>query len=445
MNHSAASRSVFERFQDLKPDPSWAFWHLKPSDTNYATHGYHRYPAKFIPQLAERLILNYSEKGEWVIDPFMGSGTTLVEAKKLQRPTLGTDINPVAHLVTQAKITPLPPEELRRRTAHLWERIFSTTSSRDGVESDPTQIHERLQHWFAPETLTKLWAIHQAIEAEAEESYRTFFRCAFSHILKPCSYWSNRSVKPLRQLNKSVIDPLNALQSHLQRMTRGNRAYHFFLEQSGALQTPALAYCADARELPVPSNHAALIVTSPPYVTSYEYADLHQLTALWYRYASDLKAFRSHFIGTASVNGKAIRTGSRLADETVEMLALCNQKKAQEVAVYFTEMRQCFKEMHRVLRPGGRACIVIGNTSLEKVPILNAQVFAEQMADLEMELEQVILREIPSKMLPTTRDSKTGKFAKVAHADAHAYPQEYILVFRKRSVMQKSQAGCDDE
>ncbi|OYT74913.1 MAG: hypothetical protein CFK49_05975, partial [Armatimonadetes bacterium JP3_11] len=58
-------------------------------------YGYHRYPAKFIPQLAARLIDNYSRPGEWVVDPFMGSGTTLVEAKLLKRPSLGVDINPV--------------------------------------------------------------------------------------------------------------------------------------------------------------------------------------------------------------------------------------------------------------------------------------------------------------------------------------------------------------
>lgn len=58
-------------------------------------------------------------------------------------------------------------------------------------------------------------------------------------------------------------------------------------------------------------------------------------------------------------------------------------------------------------------------------------VFIEQMEKVGFELEDLILREIPSKILPTTRDSRTGKFAKVADADAHAYPQESILVLRK--------------
>ncbi len=439
MSQATALKSVLEPFEGLEPDPSWAFWHLKPSDTNYATHGYHRYPAKFIPQLAERLILTYTGEGDWVIDPFMGSGTTLVEAKKHRRPTLGVDINPVAHLVSQAKISALPPQTLHQRVTALWGRIESAQptlfSGSASCEQVVPELHERLRYWFAPDIQAKLWQIHSTIEAEPDQAYRTFFRCAFSNILKPCSYWSNRSVKPLRQMNKPLPDPLAVFQSHLRRMIRGNAVYYSLLKQSGALETPAYAYCTDARQLPMQSGIASLIVTSPPYVTSYEYADLHQLTALWYRYTTDLKAFRPQFIGTASVNGKTTFTGSRLADETVETLAECDRKKAHEVAVYFTEMRQCFEEMRRVLKVGGRACIVIGNTALEKVPILNAQVFAEQMSGLGMELEQVILREIPSKILPTTRDSKTGKFAQVAEADAHAYPREYILVFRRGSLM----------
>lgn len=47
-----------EFFDRLQPEPSWSFRGLSPSQTNYGTHGYHRYPAKFIPQLAARLILS---------------------------------------------------------------------------------------------------------------------------------------------------------------------------------------------------------------------------------------------------------------------------------------------------------------------------------------------------------------------------------------------------
>lgn len=178
----------------------------------------------------------------------------------------------------------------------------------------------------------------------------------------------------------------------------------------------------------------ALSLSSSPrplMVTSYEYADLHQLTVLWYRYASTLQEFRPQFIGTSAVNGKPTTTHSRIADETIKRLAERSLQKAKEVAVYFGEMFQCFCEMRRVLKLGGRACIVIGNTEISGVPIQNAQVFVDQMCTLGFDLERAILREIPSKILPTTRDRKTGRFAGRNEADTYAYPREYILVFRK--------------
>ena len=71
--------------QKIKSDEKWSFKELSRKDTRYITHGYHRYPAKFIPQLAAKLISGYSAENDLIVDPFLGSGTTLVEAKVLKR------------------------------------------------------------------------------------------------------------------------------------------------------------------------------------------------------------------------------------------------------------------------------------------------------------------------------------------------------------------------
>jgi len=122
---AGSAASVLEQFTGLTPDPEWAFAHLTQAQTSYATHGYHRYPAKFIPQLAARLIEDYSRPGDTVLDPFMGSGTALVEAKRLGRPSIGVDINPVAHLIATAKVRALEPHLLGEANACVWERLAS--------------------------------------------------------------------------------------------------------------------------------------------------------------------------------------------------------------------------------------------------------------------------------------------------------------------------------
>ena len=71
-------------------------------------------------------------------------------------------------------------------------------------------------------------------------------------------------------------------------MLRGNTRLFELLSEKGYLKIPSKVVCTDARTIPAKDNSISLIVTSPPYVTSYEYADLHQLTALWLEYTKDL-------------------------------------------------------------------------------------------------------------------------------------------------------------
>ncbi|MDR2292321.1 MAG: hypothetical protein LBE11_02480 [Prevotellaceae bacterium] len=91
-------------------DYSWSFSDKTVKDTSYITHGYYTYPAKFIPQLAERLIKENSNEGDIVIDPFMGSGTTIDVAKELNRQVIGYDLNIVRSDVIQNDARKIPLE-----------------------------------------------------------------------------------------------------------------------------------------------------------------------------------------------------------------------------------------------------------------------------------------------------------------------------------------------
>ena len=95
-------------------------------------------------------------------------------------------------------------------------------------------------------------------------------------------------------------------------------------------------------------------------------------------------------------------------------------------------MLESFREMYRILKPQGKACIVIGNTQFKGIDILNAEVFVEQMLNIGFSLYTIIHREIPSKMLPSTRDSSTGRFAKKNGTNKLVYPTEYIIIMEKQ-------------
>ncbi len=415
-------------FSKTKIDYSWSFSDKTRKDTAYITHGYHRYPAKFIPQIVSRLAAKYTKEGDLIVDPFGGCGTTLVESKVMGRPSVGVDINPVAVLITKAKITPIDPEKIEKAFATLKAKL--DTYNKDTKVKAPE--HERIDYWFKPEEKRKLAFIFTEISKLKDQDIRDFFYCGFSNILKNCSVWLQKSNKPTRDQNKKPSDPMSAFYKQIKMMMRGNARFYELLKEKNHLGIQSQVYCTDARTIPVKDNSVSLIVTSPPYVTSYEYADLHQLTALWLEYIKDLSDFRKRFIGTSYHNKKDLILNSELAEKIRSELLQKDKKTAEEVSTYFSEMNQVFVEMKRMLKKGGKTCIVIGNTNLKGVEILNAEVFAEQLQNLGLKITDIIKREIPSKNLPSVRDERTGKFARISDKNkVSVYPTEYILIMEK--------------
>ncbi len=415
-------------FSKTKIDYSWSFSNKTRKDTTYITHGYHRYPAKFIPQVVSRLIDKYTDEGDLIIDPFGGCGTTLVESKIMGRPSIGVDINPVAVLITKAKITPINPS--------IIEKTFDILKSKLDTYGNDTNIkppqHERIDYWFGEEVKNELAFIFSEISRLKDQDTRDFFYCGFSNILKNCSIWLQKSNKPTRDLNKQPSDPISTFYKQIKMMVRGNTRFYELLKEKKYLGIPSQVYCADARNIPVENKSADMIITSPPYVTSYEYADLHQLTALWFEYTNDLSDFRKRFIGTSYHNNQKLILNSNLAEKVRDELLNKDNKIAEEVSAYFNEMNQVFIEMKRILKYGGKICIVIGDTSLKGVKILNAEVFVEQLQNLGLKIIDIVKREIPSKNLPSLRNAETGRFTKINDKyKISVYPTEYILIIEK--------------
>lgn len=417
-------------------DYSWSFADKTIKDTSYITHGYYTYPAKFIPQLAARLIKKYSKENDIVIDPFMGSGTTVVEAIVNNRVGIGTDINNIAYLLAKVKTTPIKTTELLQEFSNIEFDLQNRLNGQyDFFLKESLNVvpqNDRIDYWFKPEQKEKLSIIFARILEVKNNDIRNFFLIAFAQILKSCSIWLQKSVKPTRDQNKKIFEPLTLFLNQTNKMIKRHYEFDKLLNPKikQNIDKYRVVQCGDSRKLPCEKNKATLIVTSPPYVTSYEYADLHQLPSLWFGYLSELAEFRKIFIGSAYKDRDRIDLESSLAEEIVTQLG--ENKKGREVKNYFADMLETFIEMKRVLKKGGRACIVIGNTQFQGVNILNAEVFQKQFGNIGFKTHDIIHREIPSKMLPSTRDTETGQFVKATDKNLKlAYPTEYILIMEK--------------
>jgi DNA modification methylase len=430
--------SIQKQFKTLHPREEWSFRNAGRSQTTAFTHNYHRYPAKFIPQIVRKLIEDYTPSGTQVVcDPFGGCGTTLVEAKLLGHKSMGFDINPVAKLITQTKTTPIKPRTLANYRAKFLEEYAN-------MSSISREHHPRISYWFDEPTVIELDKIYTAIQKIADDNVRRFFLCAFSHNLKNCSRWLMKSIKPTIDKQKIVPNPMESFLRHLDSMIKKNEQFYSALAQSGYTNVSSKMYRRDAtKKFPIEQETVDLIITSPPYVTSYEYADLHQLTLLWFGddpkqfnkwrgFSTEFINFRRNFIGTSSKNKQVGDYQSDIAKQIVEDLMDIDRPLAIDVGNYFLDMKKVFVEMHRILKTGGKACIIIGNTNLRGVEILNAQVTAEQMQAAGFKKVDYIMREIPNKMITPWRDVKSGKFTGMNNpSKTRAYEHEYVVVMEK--------------
>jgi DNA modification methylase len=420
------------RSHTLQNSP-WSFADFTPNKTQYLTHGYHRYPAKFIPQLVSSLIQEYSEPGDRICDPLGGCGTTLVEAKLAGRTSFGFDINPVAVLITQAKTRAIFPERLSRRYAHLCEDLEGGLGTPSQIKKNGLNL-DRLLYWFGNSNLNQLISLKHRLEQEKEMPIRRFFLCALSHVLKNCSYWLTKSTKPQKDPDKTPEAPIKVFRLHTSRMMDRNRAFFEELKKRGHEEVAAIMRKADAKRLPLTDNCMDLIITSPPYGISYEYADMHQLTALLFGYCTSLSEFRQNFIGSLNLNPSQYENSLCLkALETVRSLRLADTTLAKAVLKYFLDMKQVYKEIHRVLGKHRMACIVIGDTELRGVPIPNTEIAIDLMVETGFMLKRVIDRPVPGRVLVPYRNRKDGRFSSSKNPTAKkVYSHEHIIVMRKK-------------
>lgn len=443
-------------------ESNWSFAELKRVDTLWGPHGYHRYPAKFIPQLVRRIIDNYSVSGSLVADPFLGSATTGIEALRSGRPFWGGDINPVALFISRAKCTPIPPELLSIYWEQLENRItgLKRIGRRILKESEKARIleidiaratpDERFAYWFPTEHAQILEQLLQLINEVPDHAVNAFFLCGFSNILRGSSIWLSGSTKPQKDLNKYLADPVDSFLRQARDMIRRNTLYWEDLLQSDRLPQNLSAQCTiglhDARHLPLDDGAVDLIVTSPPYATCYQYLDLHQLTQLWFERYNILPKVNLHHgcIGELRISASnglisTTPTGSKIADRVLaklEKMGIENNKQAinreaRALRNYFQDMNAIVKEFARVIALGKYLVLIIGDSYKCGVTIPTSKVLCEMAAASEFQLENCIVRKVPVRVLVSTRNKATGRFSSTDASDAQVYPEEEILIFRR--------------
>lgn len=388
-------------------------------------HRIHAYPAKF-PAFITTKAIQYAESKaihvDTVADIFCGCGTVAYETVKANRHFWGCDINPVATLIARTKSRHYNNERL----GNYYERIIRAFAMQTFDENDTIANNERVKYWFFQQQIEDLSKLKQAIEtAVDDETYREFFLCAFSNILKSCSRWLTKSIKPQVDSKKKPHDVMVAFAMQVKMMQKANLVN----EINGGLAKIETINCLSKT---VEQPFVDLLVTSPPYVTSYEYADLHQLSTLWLGYTDDYRSFREGTIG--SLHGENhlpdhLKNLNHTGQDIVFKLFAIDKSKCRSVSQYYIDMQNAVKKVYELIRPGGATLFVIGNTEYKGVKIDNARHLIETLLDEGFDGVEVERRKISNKILTPYRDS-VGKFTTDKNS-RKIYSEEFIIFAKK--------------
>lgn len=309
-------------------------WDFADAKTRNGPHSIHPYPAKFIPQIPRTLIeIFHPGDGSKILDPFCGSGTTLVEAMTLGIPSIGIDLHPLAALIAKVKTTPLRSdiEALGRAVV----RASRARHAREPVEIPPIP---KLDHWFRKDVQNALSALITEINGVSDVDVRDALRVAFSSIIVRVSNQESDTRYAAIEKNVSAEDvwllferAVNNLRSALLCIEPG------LFRESGRVQIINKDLMAvKPRDVGV---GIGLVVTSPPYPNAYEYWLYHK--------------YRMYWLG---MNPLAVR------EKEIGARPHYFKKNHQTELDFENQMGRCFSLLSEVMNPGGIACFVVGRS-----------------------------------------------------------------------------------
>jgi len=464
-NTADANEAYRDRLFDLLSDD--LDFHDK--DSLYASHNFHAFPAKFPPQLPRKFINALTEIGDVVLDPMMGSGTTIVEACLAGRRGLGFDIDPLALRIASVKTVPLDVNELARIGASVIDR------ARLAIRNRSDDLYQRLEHlwdkktyefvnyWFAPETQVELLALVNEIQKIENLQYRAFFELVFSAIIITKSggvslafdlahtrphrakamvnqagelIWGKKPPEGSSRRTRFQIKVQRSALEEFEKRFKSNVKDVFAYALPGTLDGIVLG---NAQNIPLREASVDLIVTSPPYASNaIDYMRAHKFSLVWMNHSiQKLSQKRAEYIGGETVSGFAFESMPPAVKHVIADLAKLDEKKAQVLLRYYSEMTRVLQQMYRVLKPGKAAIVVVGSSVMRGRDTETHECLAEIGRALGFDVPKIGVRQLDRnrRMMPA------GNNVDLESQIQQRMHEEYVIGFYKPENLSEETGG----
>gem|GEM_PF-379411 len=316
-------------------------------------HGFHAWPARMHPMTARALIERFSAPGGRVLDPFAGSGTVAIEAMLAGRHAFANDLNPLAVRLLAGKTdrktdfaAVLEDAEKIRNFAD--ERRIKKVGASRRYEEDDVAL-------FSPHVLLALDSIRLGIETIArEETFRPLF-LVLSAMLVKFSKRGGDSADGTVEKRFPPDFPARFFLAKTEEFARRLEAFRELVPADSRLFT----YEEDASQLSkIRDAEIDLLVTSPPYAATYDYFEHHALRLRW-----------------LGLDGRSFSRGEMGARRSYQRLG-----PGETAARWADELRGMLQGFARVLKPGGHAILVVGD-SASRQQVLRADEFVARATE----------------------------------------------------------------
>ena len=433
-------------------DPRLRF-RFEPGPSPKLTHYLFRYPAKFHPPIARCLVDRYSEPGHWILDPFCGSGTVLVEAAVRGRNAIGTDWDPVAVFVSRIKTHKFDIRRLRASCSQLMSTLVCVQRSnleyeeRQWRDLTDQEFHStvsdenlwipdipNLRHWFRKYVIVDLARILRNIMSiDAPSTHKDFLRLCFGSIIRSCS---NADPVPVSGLEVTsfmkekdkrgrIINPFEAFRSTTRNALIAVESFSSSKWSETTVATRRLDATTCASTI---RRKVDCVITSPPYFTAVDYYRRHQLEMYWLGFTQtqeERKNLIPNYIGRQNVSNRHPFLEEPdgfgfLGEHWMAILQEMSVQKANSFKHYCVSMRKFFAQLKRIVRPNGKAVIVVGNSKVagSEMPV----------ADLLVEIANPNYRLAARHWYPIK--DKYMSYSRRNGADINT---EHVLVFEQSS------------
>jgi len=403
-------------------------WDFRGEKTKSYTHGMHTYPAMFIPQVARRLLENYSRQGDVICDIFCGSGTALVESRLLGRTAYGIDLNPLAIFLAKTKTTEIDPKLLLKEYFLLLKKLDKV---KDIQIIKPN--FKNIDFWFKNEVIIKLAKLKKIILEIKNEKIKNFFMISFSETVRLSSNTKSGEFKLVRikpeKLAKHSPDVFGIFRKKTEFNIKQMEEYYNNVDKK---TTVKIIYGDSSQKNGIRPNSIDCIVTSPPYGdsrTTVAYGQFSRLSSQWiniFENPDTASGVDNELLGGRATKDLVHNLKSTYLDQSLLKISKIDKDRAKDVLSFYIGLEKCLRQAYNMLKPNKYFCLVIGNRLVKQVRIPTDFIIAELGENIGFTCEDIIVRNIPGKRMPI-KTSPTN----IAGELEETMTKESIVVLRK--------------